>query len=195
MRVVRGVGGLLASLTIMILSAGCVFTPHEVQIAPTTQAVSSEIGRGTRVFFRFIDDRDDVTVGNRGISGNGAKINAADLPRTVEAELRKGLQQKQFELVPVETSADAAVTYRMRSFKFAIERGFFTGGQNAAAALAVDARHKDRSFANVYRYNDEQRIVVAPGGDEINRQMNAVLSDLLQQANADKELDRFLATP
>ncbi len=82
--------------------------------------------------------------------------------------------------------------YRLRSFKFEIEQGFFTGGRNAAAALAVDASRNGQSYNNVYRSNSEQRILFVPGESEINQQMNAAMNQILAQAAADANLDRFL---
>jgi uncharacterized lipoprotein YajG len=188
-------GGCQAGLVIVLSLGGCTFTPHDVQLSPPAQNFTSDVGHGTRVFFRFVDDRDDVTVGHRGVGGNGAKINASELPGLVEAQLRDALIKKNFQLVSVEPEGEAAVTYRLRAFKFDIERGFFSGGQNTAAALAVDARRSDKSYAQVYRFNAEQRIQVVPGSDEINSVMNAALTQILQQATTDAALDQLLAHP
>jgi uncharacterized lipoprotein YajG len=172
--------------------SACTFTAHDLQVKPTVQPVASSIGQGTRVFFRFVDDRDDVTIGHRGVGSVGAKISSADLPQSVEAQLRDELQKKLFDLVSSEADSDASVTYRLRSFKFDIEQGFFSGGRNAAAALAVDAQRGSRTYANVYRYNSEERIMFVPGGDEIDNQMNAALNQILTKADSDEALDRLL---
>ena len=160
---------------------------------PTSSTVSSDIGHGTTVSFKFIDERDDVTVGHRGVATVGAKISAEDLPRMFENNLRQDLTGQQFNLVPEGQHADAEVIFRLRSFKFDIESGFFTGGRNASAALAVDARRGDKTFNNVYRYNNEQRILFVPGESEINQQMNAALNEILAKAYDDAGLTRFLA--
>lgn len=172
--------------------SACTFTPHDLQVKPTVQPIASSVGQGTRVFFRFVDDRDDVTIGHRGVGSVGAKISSADLPQSVEAQLREELQKKQFDLVSSEAGSEASVTYRLRSFKFDIEQGFFSGGRNAAAALAVDAQRGSRTYANVYRYNSEERIMFVPGGDEIDNQMNAALNQILTKADTDEALDRLL---
>jgi uncharacterized lipoprotein len=175
------------------LLSGCAFTPHDVNLQPAVTASTSDVGQGTHLYFRFIDDRDDTIVGHRSVATVGAKISATDLPNVFEKRLRAELAAKQFQLIDSETSADASITYRLRSFKFEIEQGFFTGGRNAAAALAVDASRKGQTYANVYRYNSEVRIVAVPGGDEIDDQMNAALNQLLQQADTDSKLNQFLA--
>lgn len=182
-----------SALAAVFSLSACAFTPHDVQVKPTAQAVASSVGQGTRVFFRFIDDRDDVTIGHRGVGSVGAKISSGDLPQSVEAQLRDELLKKQFQIVGSEVGSDASVTYRLRSFKFGIEQGFFSGGRNAAAALAVDAQRGSRTYANVYRYNSEERIMFVPGGDEIDNQMNAALNQILTKADTDEALDRLLA--
>lgn len=106
--------------------------------------------------------------------------------------LREILQKKQYQVVDAGGTGNADVTYRLRSFKFEIEQGFFTGGQNAAAALSVDARRDGKSYTKVYRYNSEERIMVVPGGDQIDAQMNEVLTQIVTKAAADQNFDQFV---
>jgi uncharacterized lipoprotein YajG len=183
----------LVAVGALCLLSACTFTPAELALKPTSSTVASDAGHGTSVSFKFVDERDDVTVGHRGVATVGAKINAEDLPRTIEANLRQDLAGKQFVLLPEGQHADAEVIFRLRSFKFDIESGFFTGGRNAAAALAVDARKGEKTYNNIYRYNNEQRILFVPGESEINQQMNAALNQILTDAYNDTELTRFLA--
>jgi uncharacterized lipoprotein YajG len=188
----RATRALSVVLLAMLVSA-CAFTDHDTVPRSTAVAGNSDIGAGTKLYFRFVDDRDDVVVGHRGPGGNGAKITASTLPGQVESDLRDALVKKHFSIVPVEQGADASVVYHLRSFKFDLSRGFFTGGENAAAALAVDARRKDRSYDKVYRYSNEERVVVVPTGDQIDDRMNTGLTSILQQAYGDSALDAFLA--
>jgi uncharacterized lipoprotein YajG len=181
----------LVAVGALTLLSACAFTPHDLHLQPAAPSAST-VGQNTAVFFRFVDERDDVTVGHRGVGGNGAKISAESLSKLVETQLRQSLQQKKYRLVDSEPGATASVVYRLRSFKFDIERGFFSGGRNSTAALAVDARRSDKTYANVYRYNNEERIMVVPGGDEIDGQMNAALNQILVQAYTDDSLDRLL---
>lgn len=185
----------IASIAVLLLAAACAFTPHDTELRPTVQSSDSTVGQGRPVFFRFVDERDDVVVGHRSVGSFGAKVSATNLPTIVESQLRQSLEKKAFVLIGAEQPGTPTVVYRLRSFKFEVESGFFTGGRNATATLAVDARRGERSYNNVYRYNSEQRIVFVPGGSEINDQMNAALTQVLQQAAEDKELDRFLISP
>lgn len=181
-----GVAAALALLT------SCAFTPHDLELHPTVQPVESGIGHDTRLFFRFVDDRDELTVGNRGAGLMGAKVSAANLPQLIEAQLHLDLQKKAFQFASSESGADATVIYKLRSFSFKIETGFFTGGRDANAALAVEAIRNGKTYDKIYRSTSETRILFVPTGDEIDGQMSAALNDILTQADKDQDLDRFL---
>jgi uncharacterized lipoprotein YajG len=188
---------LSAALMAMLVS-GCAWTPHDVQVATTAPTPVSTVGSGTHLYFQFVDDRDDVTVGHRGVATVGAKITAADVPQVVEKHLRTMLQNKGYTLLDGPVGSDAGVTYRLRAFKFEIESGLFTGGQNADVVLAVDASraldasHGAQTYKTVYRSNSEERILAVPDGDAIDQQLNAALTDVLTKAANDTALDSVL---
>jgi uncharacterized lipoprotein YajG len=185
----------LARAVVLVLAgalSSCAWTPAELELKPKMDAAPSDIGKGTTVAYNFVDERDDVTVGHRSIATVGAKITSQQLPAVVDARLREALAARQFTLVAAQQPADANLVYRLRAFKFDIEAGFWTGGRNASAALAVEARRQDKAYNNVYRYNSEERIMFVPGESEINQQMNAALSQILTKAAGDSDLDRFL---
>lgn len=161
-------------------------------LRPMAVAGNSDLGRGTKVYFRFVDERDDVVIGHRGVGGNGAAINTTDLPKVMETSLRDALSRRGYQLVDAEQASDASVTYRLRSMKFDISQGFFTGGEDVTAAMAVEAKRGNRTYDQVYRYNDEQRDVVVPTGNAIDDHVNTALTSILQQAYGDNNLDSTL---
>jgi uncharacterized lipoprotein len=194
-----GVGGNMSSkirfsilLTTALFISGCAWTPHSVDLQPQVSTAQSSVGTGTRLFMRFVDERDDMIVGHRAVGDNGAKITAEQLPSVVEAQLRDGETKKGYTLVPSQEGSDATVTFRLRSFKLGIEQGFWSGGQNVAAALTVDARRGLKDYNNVYRHESEKRIQVIPDGHEIDQVMTAALSEILNKALSDDNLDLFL---
>ena len=133
-----------------------------------------------------------MIVGHRTVGQSGAKITAEQLPNLVEARLREGETQKGYTLAPSQERSDAMVTFRLRSFKLGLEQGFWSGGQNVAAALTVDARRASKDYSNVYRHESEKRIQVIPDGHEIDQVMTAALSEILGKALSDGNLDLFL---
>ncbi|HEY4275761.1 MAG TPA: YajG family lipoprotein [Rhizomicrobium sp.] len=182
----------ISAIALALLLGGCAWTPHDVKIAPLTPPQASTIGEGTKVFFRFSDERDDATVGHRSVATVGAKISAPTLDAEIERNLRLGLTTKGYSIVSDQGAADATAVYRLRSFKFEIETGFWSGAQNAATVIAVDGMRAGRTYTNVYRSSSEERIMAVPGGDAIDQQMNAAISSTMNQAWSDGNLDLFL---
>lgn len=86
------------------------------------------------------------------------------------------LEKKGFQIVPHEASADTVVVYRLRSFKFGVERSW-PASSNAVAVLAVDARRNALSYNTVYRAHSEDVIFVVPAECATVQQMNGVLSE------------------
>jgi uncharacterized lipoprotein len=183
---------ILTMAAVAIALGGCAFTPHDLELHPTTNVAPSAVGAGTKVFFRFVDDRDDTVVGFRGAAGQGSKISATNLPPIVEAHLKDGFRAKGYTLLAMEDGADDRVTYRMRSFKFGVETGFWSGSDNVSAVLAVDATAGGKTFSNVYRFNSQHGAMAVPSGDDLDRMMNMALDDILHQALTDSTLDEFL---
>lgn len=184
----RAVMLLAAGLTI----AGCQYVPHELELKPQVYVSEATVGTNTRVHLRLVDERDDATVGHRAVATIGAKISAKNLPTVVESELRNGLAKKGYQLVPSAEGADAVATFRLRAFKYYIEQGLWSGGQNTSAVLAVDARRSNQDYTNVYRFSNEDRIVTVQDGGALDHAMNAALTSILKKALTDTELDLFL---
>ena len=163
-----------------------------MELQPQVDVAQSSVGAGTRLYMRVIDERDDMIVGHRAVGDNGAKITAEQLPSMVETQLREGETKKGYTLIPSQEGSEATVTFRLRSFKLGIEQGFWSGGQNVAAALSVDARRGPKDYSNVYRHESEKRIQVIPDGHEIDQVMTAAISEILSKALSDGNLDLFL---
>lgn len=180
-----------ASCGLIFLSA-CAWTPHDITLAPQTLPAQSEAGKGTSVYFRFVDERDDTTVGHRSTGPIGAKISAANLTETVENSLRSALIKKQYQIIDNEAQADAVIIFRLRAFKFYIGEDFWTGKKNVSAVISVDAHRGAKSYSNVYRYNSSDRTIFVPGGKDIDAQMNDALEQILDAELVDKNLDAAL---
>jgi uncharacterized lipoprotein YajG len=186
---------LVAMLICLQTLTGCIHTPHEVALAPQLDLASTDVGKGTTIHFRFVDERPDTLVGLRGYSGMGEKITAQGLPALVEAQLRNGLKRKGYEISDIESSHYPTVTYRLLSFQILMQTGGLTVSDHVSAALAADAQRESRTYNQVYRYNfDESDGMAAPTAGAIDTKMNRALNVTLNQALSDQELDRFLTT-
>jgi uncharacterized lipoprotein YajG len=185
----------LLTVSLLILQA-CTFTQHEVAFYPSMQPIESTIGEGTNIGFRVYDDRDSQTVGQRGAGMVGADINASSIMLHLDSELRRGFTAQGFKIVSSEDpSADAKLTISLRSLKFFIETGFWTGANNVSVAIKADGNRDGDEFRNSYNFDSEERALVVPDGSGIDQALNAGLTDVLTQLFADSELMKFLANP
>lgn len=178
---------------IAALLASCAWTQHNVAVTAMAPAERSSVGDGVTVALQVIDDREDVIVGQRAIGGVGADITARALVQSVQTELRRGLRSKGFRVVSPGRQSDAELEARIRGFKFYLERGFFTSGENVSVAIAVEAERRGRDYSQTYRSNDEDRGMFIPSGSDIDAQLNDALAHVYSQILNDKALLSFMA--
>jgi uncharacterized lipoprotein YajG len=192
-KAVRKLAPFVAMLICVQGLTGCIHTPHEVNLAPKLDVALTNVGEGTTLHFRFVDERPDTLIGLRGYSGMGARITAKDLPTLVEAQLREGLKKKGYELAEAESPDYPTVTYRLVSFQILMQAGALTISDHVSAALAAEARRNASSYNQVYRYSfDESDGGAAPTASEIDTKMNRALNVILNQALSDRDMDKFL---
>jgi uncharacterized lipoprotein YajG len=70
--------------------------------------------------------------------------------------------------------------------------GFWTGAENKTAIIRADANRNGKTFAETYRFDDEDRDVFVPGGKELNRELNEALAAVMSDALNDRTMDAFL---
>jgi|GEM_PF-2239199 len=194
----NGIGRRLLALAFAVVLqtslAGCAFQQHEVAITAAAPVIQSRAGEGVKVALRVFDDRDTKTVGQRGAGMVGADIKATMLMNHLQTEVTKGLVAQGFTVLPSgSTEADASLLVSLRSFKFFIEMGFWTGANNVAISIKADANRAGKSDLNAYQFDSEERSMVVPTGAGIDEALNAGLSDVLKQMFADQAMVNFLA--
>ena len=184
----------LAALALVVMGmAGCVWTPHQVDLTAVPQRVGeSKIGEGARIKVVVIDDRDQRVVGQRGVGAVGSDISSPQLLTHLERQVKRGFQDRGFVVVP--DNEHAKVTVFLRSFKWDTQMGFWTGGENVFVSIRADARNAmtKEEMVKTYHYDDERRVLVVAFGDEISKRMNAGLTGVLDQLFSDDVLMRFL---
>ncbi len=195
----------LVQISCSLLVVSCAFTPHEVTVVAEAPITPSSIGKGVTVALEVFDDRDDTTVGQRGVGMQGADITVNDIIPLLERELKEGLEAKGFAIVPGGTSGysessmiepgapDVELEAKLRAFKFFIETGFWTGAENTNVVIHVEAIKRGRDYEKSYRSNSEELALVIPEGAAIDENLNAALSDVLAQIMQDEQLMDFLA--
>lgn len=179
-------------LSTLILLAGCTWTSHEANINIAQPAVQAGVADGEMIFFSILDDRDEATIGNRGVGRVGAKVTAQDPVGKIETVIRQGLLEKGYVLVNNQTETDKKLLVRVRAINFHHESGFWSGSENTTVVISAEAENYNRDYRQTYRYNDVDKAQFAAGAKEIDDHLNDGLNTVVSALLNDRELDRFL---
>lgn len=183
------------AVAVVVLASGCAFNPQVAQIDPTLEVASGDIGKGTTVAFRVVDERDSKSIGNRGAAfGKGAKITTTqDVAALVHQKIAEGLGKKGFAITDFREDASPRLTVELRSLEYDTSIGFWTGGVQIVAALKGVAMTDGKAYERMYRYDNEKRVVVVPTAGKNDEMLNAALTDVMTQFFDDIGMLRHLA--
>ena len=184
---------LAAVLGVLMLASACAFVPHEADIEARAPLTGSTIGEGVAIDLQVLDDRETTDIGKRAFGELAGDITADDVVHVLEREVVAIFESHSFEVVPLGSDYDADVEVRLRSFKFFLEPGWWTGEENTNVVVAVEAEKGDRDFDLTYRSTSKEDIFVAPGESAIDDALSDALTDVLRQFASDLDLMNFLA--
>ena len=174
--------------------SGCAFTRQHMTLKPQIDDFGSSIGAGKEVSVKVVDERDDTTVGHRSIADQGAEITLADNTLDViKAAIFDSMKKNGFVPIDFNPNAERQLRVNVRTIKHHISSGFATAGLETKVAFGVVAANKGKTYEQLYRAENEQRIVFVPGEDENERYINLVVSQGLQKIHHDPKLMNFLA--
>lgn len=179
-------------LSTFLFLAGCTWTSHEANINIAQPAVQAGVANGEMIFFSILDDRDEATIGNRGVGRMGAKVTAQDPIGKIETVLRQGLLEKGYVLVNNQRETDKKLLVRVRAINFHHESGFWSGSENTTVIISAEAENSNRDYRQTYRYNDVDKAQFAAGAKEIDAHLNDGLNTVVAALLNDRDLDYFL---
>ena len=184
-------------LLAVVAASGCAYTSQTVVIEPKVEVAESNIGEGHPVAVHVVDERTSTEIGRRG-SGmvRGAAITSEqDMADVFANEIVKGLETMNFDavLAPSAGAGGALLRVDIRSIEHETSTGFWTGGVHVRGAIKATATRGANTYDQMYRVDDEKRVMVVPGADSNAEQINTTVSAVLQEMFNDAELFRFLA--
>lgn len=182
----------LISIILMIGFSGCAYVPQQASVqVDTDMVIESSIGNGKTVFVDFRDERPSKSIGTRGILGSGKITTEGDLAVVMHGAIENILEKQNF--VPVKDNADANLEVQLRAFEYDTRMGFWTGGIYLTALIKVIATTDNGEYDNIYRYEDENRIVFIPFASENEKWLNEMANGLVEQIFKDRALLNHLA--
>lgn len=179
---------------VMCFLFGCAFSPQKVMLEPTLKLSETNIGKGAQVSLDVVDERDDTSIGHRGtVYGKAAKISSnQDITQVFSDAITKGLKRNGF--FPVNSSDNSArqLKVQIRLIRYETSTGFWTGGVHTKAAIKVIASNNNKTYENLYRVENEKRVLFVPDGKENNRLINDIVSEVINELFNDQKLMSFL---
>lgn len=188
-----------AALLFVALATGCAFTPQTVVIEPTLEVSPSNIGEGRNVSVYVVDERTTTELGRRGTGAmRGAAITSEqDIAGVFQKAITENLNAMGFNATPVNTPTagpeSALLRIDIRSLDYETSMGFWTGGVHTRGSMKGTATRESRSYDQLYRVDEEKRVMVVPGADSNAQMINATASAILQELFNDVTLFKFLA--
>ena len=182
----------LAALLGLALSA-CAFVDESVVLKPTSQLAASDIGKGQRLGLKVIDERTTTTIGYRGPARSAQIRSAQDVRQLIQESIAQGLRAQGFDPVMESEAEPALLTIQIRELSYETTTGFFSGGIHTRAALKGIARRGQASHEELYRAEEEARVMVVPTEAFDAEQINLVLSRAIDKLLADQRLLQLLA--
>lgn len=186
-------------LVAVVVASGCAYTAQTVVIEPKVEVAASNIGEGHPVAVHVVDERTSTEIGRRGTGMvRGAAITSEqDMAALFSDEIIKGLKAMNFDAVAVPSgsagSGGALLRVDIRTIEYETSTGFWTGGVHVRGAMKATATRGGNTYDQMYRVDDEKRVMVVPGADSNAEMINTTVSAVLQEMFNDAELFRFLA--
>lgn len=132
-------------------------------------------------------------IGHRGPMRTADIRSAVDVAQVVDDAVRQGLRNQGFTLVDPGATAPHSLLIEVRALSYETSAGFFTGGIHARSMLKARANRPGDIYEQVYRSENEERVIVVPTEASDSEQINRALSVAIDQMLADQHLLSFLA--
>lgn len=175
--------------------SGCAFNAQTVNLHPTIATPHSAEGQGVSVAVHVVDERASQSLGHRGGAGGAAAeiTTDSDVKAIVLEQVIRALQDQGFTVLGPTAQGNANLTVEVRLLQYSTSVGFWTGGIQIEATLEARAEKAGKSFEQMYRVKNEQRVVVVPTADKNAEWINASLGDVITKLVTDQKLLAFLS--
>ncbi len=183
----------LAIILGSVLMAGCALSPQDVDVNPKIVVEKPEQTIDGVVSVAVYDDRISKSLGNRGgVYGKTNAINTTDkLPLALRSAVELGLR----ELGMTVTQSEEVAQFQLYldELEYEVPEGNYVTQVDLKTRVRVTAISGNERFTGSYSSTIRERVPSAPSEKKNEELVNKVLSDVLNRALADPELEDFLA--
>jgi uncharacterized lipoprotein len=172
----------------------CAFTPQTAVINPDVELTETDEGHGATVAVKVVDERPSDALGHRGAAFKGAKITTdQNIEGLIREEIMRGLIKKGFKPISCDVNSKPNLKVEIRLLEYSTSMGFWTGGVHTKAALKAIADANGQTYENIYRVENEKRVVFVPTASTNEEYLNKLVSDILTKLFQDEKLIATLA--
>lgn len=185
----------LSAAAVVVLTAGCAFTPQAVVIKPKIDVVTSEAGKDLELPLTVVDERPRQTIGTRGARGVGADMTIeGSLAEIVREAVAEGLAAQKFRPTRANARALSNLRIEIRSLDYGIAVGFWAGTLKVDVALkAICSREGIRSYEMLYRGEHAESVQVVQSTEANNSYVSSAVSQAINFLLKDEQLSTCLA--
>ena len=182
-------------LVILCLTSACAFNAQTINISPMMSLSSSGLGKGKEVSLSVVDERPKQIIGHRGTAyGAAAEITSnQDVAGVIREKVSEGLSSKGFRVVSGAGQPPTSMKVEIRLIEYTTSTGFWTGGIHTRAAFKGICKNGRQEYENIYRQENEERVVVVPTAETNEEWINRVVGQALEKIFRDEQLLGCLA--
>ena len=185
----RALNSFVFPVFLCLLSA-CAFNPQTIKISPVMSLPSSDVGKGKEVLLSIVDERPKQVIGHRGTAyGAAAEITSSeDVAVVIREKVSAGLAANGSKVVTGPSSARTSMKVEIRLIEYTTSTGFWTGGVHTRAAFKGICRNGRQDYENLYRQENEERVMVVPDAETNEQWINLVAGQALDKIFSDRQM-------
>jgi Uncharacterized lipoprotein len=122
------------------------------------------------------------------------KSQASTMLEVIREKVEEGLSANGFQVVTGSTPARTSMKVEIRSIDYSTSVGLFTGGVHTRAAFKGICKNGRGEYENLYRQENEERVVVVPTAETNEQWINQAVGQALEKIFRDQKMFECLSS-
>ncbi|HEY8568883.1 YajG family lipoprotein [Microbulbifer sp.] len=175
-----------------VMLGACAHSPVQVVVKPQVQVAPDNIGSGYTVYARGVNQLAGGGLGSLGgIYADSSNVSLGnDIEQAMAVALYQGLEAWSFE--GVQTGGDVQVVANLTNLSYDSPNRLYTTKVDSGASIQLQVSVKGATFYGNYSTSGKDRNLIKPSREEVEANLNQLLSATLQRAFEDEKLKSFL---
>ncbi|WOX06941.1 YajG family lipoprotein [Microbulbifer pacificus] len=175
-----------------VMLGACAHSPVQVVVKPQVQVAPDNIGSGYTVYARGVNQLPGGGLGSLGgIYADSSNVSLGnDIEQAMAAALYQGLEAWSFQ--SVQTGGDVQVVANLTNLSYDSPNKLYTTKVDSGASIQLQVSVRGATFYGNYSTSGKDRNLIKPSREEVEANLNQLLSATLQRAFEDEKLKSFL---